>query len=67
MNTRITQLEAEVLLVATLAELVDQLAIGGFRDRHGHDAAKLAPLRKARRLLDDLGIDPAETRRAPPV
>ncbi len=67
MTTRITQLLTEAQLVATLAELVDQLEDGGFRDRHGHDAAKLAPLRDARRLLDKLGIDPAETRRAPPV
>ena len=66
-TNRITQLQTEALIVATLAELVDQLEIGGFRDRHGHAAAKLAPLRDARRLLDKLGIDPAETRRAPPV
>ncbi len=66
-STRITQLQSEALLVATLAELVDQLQIGGCRHRHGHDAAKLAPLHDTRRLLDRLGIDPAETRRAPPV
>ena len=67
MTRRIAHLKSEALLVATLAELVDQLETGGYRDHFGQNAAMLAPLRDARRLLDRLGIDPAETRRAPPV
>ena len=67
MANLIVQLETEALLVATLAHLVDQLELGGFKDRHGQSASQLKPLREARRLLEDLGIDPDETRRAPPI